>query len=311
VNRFNYWIGFGALLLVACSGDLEPLKPVDPVTSDFLAELDTHGIPTTRSRISSTGEDCLGEFRSALNVFYAESFRRIDLYAFDDETAASAVADEIPPDADCRNNVSISWVDELPYFQCGALIAFIQSGDDDLAEVFEQLCGPPFAKTFAQFPAATSTSLPDPTATQGPNPTPIPRVIAPAVQGFISILNSQGVPTRLTERMFADDNCMFEYESVLHGYNSGRGIEFGFGDRFDLYPFESEQFASAIASKIPPDAECRGGSRHVDSVYELPYFQCGELIAFVLSPNENLQSTFEDLCGPPFARKVARFPARN
>lgn len=155
VSRFNYGLGIVALLLVACSGDLEPLKPVPPSTSEFLTELDAHGFSTTRSRVGTTGEACLGEYRPALNVFYAESFRRIDLYAFEDETAASAVADEIPPDAEClNNNFVIDWNAELPYFQCGDLIAFIQSDDDDLSAVFEELCGPPFAQTVNRFPRA-------------------------------------------------------------------------------------------------------------------------------------------------------------
>ncbi len=143
------------MLLVACSSGANAIRPVHPVVGEFLTELDARGVSTTRSQVSSTGEICLGGYRSALHVFHAEPFERIDLYGFDDETAASAVADEIPPDAECRNtNVVIDWNDELPYFQCGALIAFIQSGDDDLAAVFEQLCGPPFAETVNRFPGA-------------------------------------------------------------------------------------------------------------------------------------------------------------
>ena len=156
---------------------------------------------------------------------------------------------------------------------------------------------------------ATPTSAVTPTVSR--NPTPTPRVVDPLIQDFILELNDQGVPTRLMGRMFASDNCMIEYDSVLHGSNSGKGIEFGFGNRFDLYPFESEQLATEVASKIPPDAECRGGSRMMDSVYESPYFQCGALIAFIQIPDTRLQSTFEELCGPPFAQTVVRFPAIN
>ena len=53
-----------------------------------------------------------------------------------------------------NNNFVIDWNAELPYFQCGDLIAFIQSDDDDLSAVFEELCGPPFAQTVNRFPRA-------------------------------------------------------------------------------------------------------------------------------------------------------------
>ena len=62
------WIGFGALLLVACSGDLEPLEPVHPLVSEFLTELDMRGISTTRSRIGTTGEACLGDIDGVIST---------------------------------------------------------------------------------------------------------------------------------------------------------------------------------------------------------------------------------------------------
>ena len=91
---------------------------------------------------------------------------------------------------------------------------------------------------------------------------------------------------------------------TLHAYIAGQGVKWGYGDRIDLYPFEDEQTASDIAGDIPPDASCSGSA---DFVVELPYFQCGSVIAFVNQPNEQLQTTFEELCGPPFARTRAFF----
>jgi hypothetical protein len=85
-------------------------------------------------------------------------------------------------------------------------------------------------------------------------------------------------------------------------------VKWGYGVQVDLHPFGDEQTANAIAKQIPPDASCSGSA---DFVVELPYFQCGSVIAFVNQPNEQLQSTFEELCGPPFARTVTRFPAPN
>jgi len=301
-------------------------RVVDPSVQDFVSQLNDLGVQTRLKRSQYAG--CIGGFYgyiagNGVKYGYGEVF---DLRPFGDEESASDLATKIKVGR-CDGP---DWLVELPYFRCGALFAFVQSTDKDLLNNFEELCGPPFAKTRiygsnsgipspfepdAIPPAATATPITLPSPTVAPNvtesSTPSPRVANPFVQDFISKLNARGVTTRLTGRIFADSNCMFEHESVLHGYNSGRGIEFGFGDRFDLYPFADERSASDVASKIPPDAECRGGSRIVDWVCELPYYQCGELIAFVQSSNENLQSTFEDLCGPPFARTVARFPAPN
>ena len=160
--------------------------------------------------------------------------------------------------------------------------------------------------TSALAPTATAlaltTTTPTPTPTRTPSPTPTPREIDPLVQELIAGLNNQDIQTRQTGRVFSDETCMYEHESVLHSFIFGNGVRFGIGQRFDLYPFEDEQAASAIASNIPPDAECRGGSKVVDWVAELPYFQCGALIAFVQSADEGLSKAFEELCGPPFAR---------
>ena len=158
-------------------------------------------------------------------------------------------------------------------------------------------------------PVTTSEPEAIPTSTALPPPTPEPRIINPVAQEIISELNERGYPTRLTGRMFASDNCMYKYESDLHGYNAGPGIEFGFGERFDLYPFDSEILATEAANKIPPDGECRGDRITRDYVNASPYFQCGALIAYVQSPDEQLQEAFLELCGPPFAVTVARFPS--
>jgi hypothetical protein len=91
---------------------------------------------------------------------------------------------------------------------------------------------------------------------------------------------------------------------MLHVYIVGQGVKRGYGVQIDLHPFEDEQTASAIAKQIPPDASCSGSA---DFVVELPYFQCGSVITFVNQPNEELQATFVDLCGPPFARTRAMF----
>jgi len=118
------------------------------VVNDFIERLDAEGVPTTRSTLTTSVEVCLDEYEASLRVFYTTIFLRIDLYAFADELAATAVRNKIPPDADCTGG-GPAWVAEIPYFQCGAVIAFLQTPDAGLSETFEELCGPPFARTFA------------------------------------------------------------------------------------------------------------------------------------------------------------------
>ena len=152
MKRSVWWLVL--LILIACSSDTDALRPLDQQVSNFVTELDVHGISTERSKVSATGEACLGRYQSDLHVFHAPPFERIDFYSFSDESLAIAASDEIPADADCHDDgVVIDWSEEFPYFRCGALIAFIQSPDDGLQSAFEELCGPPFAVTVARFPA--------------------------------------------------------------------------------------------------------------------------------------------------------------
>ena len=138
------WAGPLVLITLACAGAPD-LRPVDPAVSALVARLDDRGVTTTQSSLVSAPELCLDEYESSLHVFLPVADGRIDLYPFEDESAARAVASEIPLDADCRvkgDHVDLSV--RGPYFLCGAVIAFVGPAQ---SPVFEELCGPPFAVT--------------------------------------------------------------------------------------------------------------------------------------------------------------------
>lgn len=157
--------------------------------------------------------------------------------------------------------------------------------------------------TATSIPLNVSPSTPTVTPTVSINPTPTTRVVDPLVQDFVSQLNDLGVQSRLTARSSSYAGCLNADTIGFYGYIAGNGVKYGYGEIFDLRPFGDEQSASAFAGEI----KYRGCSGP-DWIYELPYFQCGAVIAFVQSTDEDLQTNFEELCGPPFARTRAYSP---
>ena len=145
-------------------------------------------------------------------------------------------------------------------------------------------------------PIATITSISVPASTTSPNPLPTGRIVDPLIQDFISQLNERGFETRLMARTVSHVNCLSTEDSVLYGYIAGAGVKFGYGEVFDLWHFGSEQSANTIANRVQ-----QRGCSTPDWSYELPFFQCGAVIAFANNPDTALQTAFEELCGRPFA----------
>jgi hypothetical protein len=204
-----------------------PPTPVvlDPAVDELVSLLSEHGITMRLSPRNFSYQGCLLDFLSDMESFDIQTkplrFRSgIDLYSFGNEEAASAASRGIPND--CGHGPD--WVVELPYFQCNSVIAFVQSTEKGLADAFEELCGPPFAKTQTWIPfsitsVTSTTAVESAKPTRTPVPTSTPIGLDPTVDQVISFLVGRGLNPRFTGLTSSIENCLTDYESSLNSFD--------------------------------------------------------------------------------------------